>query len=45
LKCASPSPFVRNLLDLTHLDSFLEIHTSLNEALAAFQPSTLYACS
>lgn len=39
LKCASPSPFVRNLLDLTRLDSFLDVHPSLAEALAAFQAS------
>ena len=39
LKCASPSPFVRDLLDLTNLDSFLEIHPSVSEALAAFQPT------
>jgi len=36
LKCAGPSPFVRNLLDLTNLDSVLEIHSSLEEALEAF---------
>ena len=36
LKCASPSPLVRELLDLTNLDSVLEIHPSLGEALAAF---------
>jgi hypothetical protein len=28
---------VRELLDLTNLDSVLEIHPSLGEALAAFQ--------
>jgi hypothetical protein len=28
---------VRELLDLTHVDSILEIHPSLTEALAAFQ--------
>jgi anti-anti-sigma factor len=39
LKCASPSPLVRELLDLTNLNSVLEIHPSLGEALAAFQPS------
>jgi anti-anti-sigma factor len=39
LKCASPSPLVRDLLDLTNLDSVLEIHPSVSEALAAFQPS------
>jgi anti-anti-sigma factor len=37
LKCASPSPLVRELLDLTNLDSVLEIHPSVGEALAAFQ--------
>ena len=39
LKCASPSPLVRDLLDLTNLDSVLEIHPSVGEALAAFQPA------
>jgi anti-anti-sigma factor len=39
LKCASPSPLVRDLLDLTNLDSVLEIHPSVPEALAAFQPA------
>ena len=43
MKCASPSPFVKNLLDLTRLDSFLDVHPSLNEALAAFQPSEVCA--
>ncbi len=37
LKWASPSPLVRELLDLTHVDSVLEIHPSLTEALDAFQ--------
>src|ERR1700691_3606853 len=39
LKCASPTPLVRDLLDLTNLDSVLEIHPSVPEALAAFQPA------
>ena len=43
LRCASPSPFVRDLLYLTRLDSFFEIHPSLNEALAAFQPGEVCA--
>jgi anti-anti-sigma factor len=43
LKCASPSPLVRELLDLTNLDSVLEIHSSLNEALAAFQSAEICA--
>jgi len=38
LKCASPSPLVRELLDLTNVDSVIEIHPSLGAALAAFQP-------
>jgi anti-anti-sigma factor len=37
LKYASPSPLVRDLLDLTNLDSVLDIHPSVGEALAAFQ--------
>jgi anti-anti-sigma factor len=37
LKCASPSPLVRDLLHLTNLNSVLEIHPSVHEALAAFQ--------
>jgi anti-anti-sigma factor len=36
LKCAGFNPFVRNLLDLTNLDSVLEVHSSLEEALEAF---------
>ncbi len=43
LKCANPSPFVRDLLDLTRLDSFLEIHSSLSDALGAFQPGEVCA--
>jgi anti-sigma B factor antagonist len=43
LKCAGPSPWVRDLLDLTNLDSVLEIHPSLGEALAAFQPGEVCA--
>lgn len=43
LKCANPSPFVRDLLDLTRLDSFFEIHPSLNEALAAFESNEVCA--
>ncbi len=39
LKCASPSPLVRDLLNLTNLDSVLAIHPSVHEALAAFHPT------
>jgi anti-anti-sigma factor len=45
LKCASPSPFVRRLLDLTHLDSFLEIYSSLDEALTAAQAEPERVCA
>ncbi len=37
LKYASPTPLVRDLLDLTKLNSVIEIHPSVSEALAAFQ--------
>jgi anti-sigma B factor antagonist len=36
LKCASPSPLVQELLDLTNVNSVLDVHPSLGEALAAF---------
>ena len=39
MKYASPSPLVRELLGLTNVDSVLEIHPSLCDALAAFQPA------
>jgi stage II sporulation protein AA (anti-sigma F factor antagonist) len=43
LKCAGPTPFVRQLLDLTNLDSVLEIHPSISDALAAFQSAEVCA--
>jgi anti-anti-sigma factor len=43
LKYANPAPWVRELLDLTNVDSVLEIHPSLGEALAAFQPEEVCA--
>jgi len=39
MKYAGPSPFVRELLGLTNLDSVFEIHRNLCDALAAFQPA------
>jgi anti-sigma B factor antagonist len=39
LKCASPTPLVRSLLDLTNLDRVLEIHPSVSEALESFHES------
>ena len=43
LKVANPSPIVRELLDLTNVDSVLEIHSNLNDAMAAFQFTELCA--
>jgi anti-sigma B factor antagonist len=43
LKCVSPSPLVQELLDLTNLASVFEIHPSMGEALAAFQPAQVCA--
>ena len=37
LKCASPTPFVQELLQLTNVNSVLDIHDTLGEALDAFQ--------
>jgi anti-sigma B factor antagonist len=39
MKYASPSPLVRDLLGLTNLDSVFEIHPSVYDAVAAFQPA------
>ena len=35
-KCAGPNNLVRNLLDLTNLNSVLEIHGSIDDALESF---------
>jgi stage II sporulation protein AA (anti-sigma F factor antagonist) len=43
LKYASPTPWVRELLDLTNVDSVLEIHPNVCDALAAFQPGEVCA--
>jgi anti-anti-sigma factor len=37
LKCAAPTPLVSALLELTNLDSVLEIHPSVDAALGSFQ--------
>ena len=37
LKCAAPTPLVTALLELTNLDSVLEIHPSVDAALGLFQ--------
>ena len=37
LKCAGPNQLVTTLLELTNLDSVLEVHPSVDAALASFQ--------
>jgi anti-sigma B factor antagonist len=37
MKCAAPSSVVRTLLDLTNLDSVLEVHATLESALESFR--------
>jgi anti-sigma B factor antagonist len=43
LKCAGPNQLVRTLLDLTNLDSVLEVHPSLDAALASFRQEQICA--
>ena len=43
LKCAGPSHVVRTLLDLTKLDSVLEVHSTLDEALDSFGEAKIVA--
>ena len=43
LKCAGPNSLVRTLLDLTNLDSVLDVHPSLDEALASFREEKVCA--
>lgn len=42
-KCAGPKPVVRALLDLTNLDSVLEVHPSLDSALESFREEQICA--
>jgi anti-sigma B factor antagonist len=42
-KCAGPNNLVRNLLDLTNLNSVLEIHSSVDDALESFLEEQLCA--
>jgi anti-sigma B factor antagonist len=37
LKCAGANPLITALLDLTNLDSVLEVHPSVDAALASFR--------
>jgi len=41
-KCAGPNSLIRNLLDLTNLDSVLEIHPSVESAMASFQQDRVF---
>jgi len=43
LKCAGANPVVRTLLDLTNLDSVLEVHPTLDAALEAFREERVCA--
>jgi anti-anti-sigma factor len=43
LKCAGPSNVVRTLLDLTKLDSVLEVYNTLAEALDSFREAKIVA--
>jgi anti-sigma B factor antagonist len=43
LKCAGPNPLIRTLLDLTNLDSVLEVHPSVDAALASFREERVCA--
>ncbi len=43
LKCAGPNSFVRTLLDLTNLDSVLDVHFSLEGAVESFQEDRVCA--
>lgn len=45
LKCAAPNMLVRNLLELTNLDSVLELHPSLDAALESFREEQEHACA
>jgi len=43
LKCAGPNQFVRDLLELTNLTSVLEIHSTVADAVDAFDEDTVCA--
>jgi len=43
LKIAGANTFVRNLLDLTNLDSVLDVHPTLDSALASFREEQVSA--
>lgn len=43
LKCAGPNSMVRTLLDLTNLDTVLEVHPSLESAMESFREEQVCA--
>jgi len=43
LKVANPSPLVHNMLQLTHLNSVFDIHSTLNDALLTLQSGEVCA--
>jgi anti-anti-sigma factor len=43
LKCAGANPIVRSLLELTNLNSVLEVHPSLDAALGSFREEQMCA--
>jgi anti-sigma B factor antagonist len=43
LKCAGANPMVRSLLELTNLNSVLEVHPSLDAALGSFREEQMCA--
>ena len=43
LKCAGPSTVVRTLLELTNLDSVLDVHPTVEMALESFHEANQYA--
>lgn len=43
LKCAGPNTVVRTLLELTNLDTVLDVHPSIESAMAAFREEQVCA--
>jgi anti-sigma B factor antagonist len=43
LKCAGPNSLIATLLELTNLDSVLEVHPSVDSALASFREDRICA--
>ncbi len=43
MKCAGANTLVRNLLDLTNLDSVVEVHPTLDAALESFREERICA--